>query len=152
MMKFIHSVFVISLFFLFSCSEPEDQLTDNQFVTETLCLVEVDGIFKDIELTVKPKYLDGGQEGYVSNFYDEILYPAAARENSVEGLVQITFVITKEGTVQDINIVQDPGTGLGAAAVKAFKAVTEGVSYSPGELNKEKVNVMKDTNVRFRLE
>ncbi len=131
-----------------SCADSDDDLSGDS----KLCLVEIDGEYQDVELTVEPEYLNGGQEGYTDALLKAVLYPPLARENSVEGVVKIQYVITTLGSVEDVVMVENPGAGLGKATLEAFLEITEGVSFSPGELNKEKVNVLKDGGVIFRLE
>ncbi len=150
-MKLVKLFFFLSLLIVTSCAQPEDDLADESSGFIKLCLVEIDGEFVDVDLTIEPEYLDGGEEGFVENL-SKVHYPPEAREQSVEGLVRLTYVITKEGTVKDIVLIENPGTGLGAATLEQFTLITQGVSFSPGVLNKEKVNVMKDAAVRFRLE
>jgi len=141
-------VFIVLLMF-FGCS------TDNEssLITESdLCLVEVDDEFIDVELDEDPEFIDGGEEGFINELYEVISYPAEARENSIEGLCLINYVITKEGTIENIEAVEEPGGGIGASAVLALSSVTVGTSFSPGILTGETVRVKKELNINYRLE
>ena len=54
--------------------------------------------------------------------------------------------------MENIQVVQDPGGGIGEEARSSFEEVTTGVSYSPGILDGAPVRVKKELEFRFSLE
>ena len=74
----------------FTGCEQDDDLN----IDDGTCLVEVDGEFENIPLDEAPVYLNGGSEGYLQAIYDNLKYPAEARENSIEGTCITTYEIT----------------------------------------------------------
>ena len=53
--------------------------------------------------------------GYISR---ELVYPEAAREESIQGVVIITFVVADDGGVGDLTILRDIGGGCGEEAAR----------------------------------
>ncbi len=145
-------LFIFIIFLLggtIGCSDEDG----NSSVEESgLCLVEVDGIFVDIELDKIPEYLNGGNSGFSEEIFMILKYPAEARENSIEGDCIVNYEITKDGTVENVLVVQDPGGGIGDAVFEVLTTITEGISFSPGILNDSPVRVKKDLLIKFKLE
>ena len=133
-----------------SCSD--DDSADNLISDSDFCLVEINGQFEDVALDENPEYLDGGHDGYIQALYNNIKYPAEARENSVEGLSIVHYEITIDGTVENIQTIQDPGAGIGDETMRILMEATEGIAFSPGILNNNPVRVMKELRVTYRLQ
>ena len=138
-------------FFLLMTSCNKDN-SENLLNDTALCLVEIDGKFEEIELDEQPKYLDGGDEGFTTAFGMNVIYPAEARENGIEGICVVNYEITEEGTVENIEAIQDPGGRIGESATETIGLITEGVSFSPGILNNNPVRVKKELEIRYKLE
>jgi periplasmic protein TonB len=76
-----------------------------------------------------------------------VVYPTLANRQGIEGVVYLELFIDEEGRVQRIEILREPGFGLGAAAAAAF----EGVTVEPAEANGRAVAVRFRYPVRFEL-
>lgn len=145
----LNLIALIFLLLMVSCKKDGGEF----LIKETdLCLVEIEGNFEEIELEENPEYLNGGDEAFRKAIGENSRYPPEARENDIEGICVINYEITKEGTVENIEALQDPGGGIGGAAVKTVELVTEGISFSPGILNGVPVRVKKELEVKFELE
>lgn len=86
--------------------------------------------------------------------YSSLRYPAAARENGVEGFVVSQFVVNKEGYVEDVQIKSDIGGGCGEAVLKIIGLMNEQryPPFVPGQQFGKPVKVMYTMPVRFKLE
>ena len=85
--------------------------------------------------------------------YTNIKYPPIARENGVEGIVVVEFIVTKEGTIDSINLARDVGANLGKAAVKMVESMRElDDRWTPGTQDGVPVNVKFTLPVKFSLE
>jgi len=85
--------------------------------------------------------------------YKNLKYPAIARENGVEGMCVLQFVVGTDGSVEDVKIVRDIGAGCGAAAdvvVKGMNNLPE--KWTPGKQRGRPVKVLYTLPVRFKLE
>jgi len=147
-LQLLFIVFLASVLIL-GCQkeEAEPQIEDVEG-----CLVEINGAFILMDLDVYPEYLDGGSKGFVRNLSREVRYPAEAREKGIEGRCELNYEITTEGRVEAITLISDPGGGIGAASSEALMLVTEGITYSPAQLNGNPVRVRKGLVIKFKLE
>lgn len=91
----------------------------------------------------------GGEQELLKFLNQNIKYPPLARENNIQGVVALTFVVNKDGSVSDVNIVKDIGGGCGKEAVRVVNSMPK---WSPGEANGHPVKVRFTLPVRFRLE
>lgn len=79
-------------------------------------------------------------------------YPAIARENGVQGTVIITFVVEKDGSLSDIKVVRDIGTGCGQEALRLVNLMQEqGLRWTPGQHQGNTVRVQYNLPVKFKL-
>lgn len=91
------------------------------------------------EVKVKPKVV----------LEQQIPYPAEARKLGIEGKVRLRVDVDKKGRVVKVQILQDPGGGLGKAAAKAIK----GFLFSPAiGLNSKPVDYRITYTYVFKLE
>ena len=74
------------------------------------------------------------------------VYPAQAKQDRIQGTVQLQVIIDKEGHVDNISVLAGPDA-LIPAAVDAVKQWT----YRPTLLNGEAVKVMTTVDVSFTL-
>jgi periplasmic protein TonB len=74
-------------------------------------------------------------------------YPVLANRQGIEGVVYLELFIDEDGVIRRIEILREPGYGLGAAAAAAF----EGVTVTPAEANGRPVAVRFRYPVRFEL-
>ncbi len=85
--------------------------------------------------------------------YGNLKYPAIARENGIEGQVVIQFVVDKDGSVNDINLVRDLEGGCGEAALKVVKGMNSlPQRWTPGKQRGRAVKVKYTLPVKFKLE
>ena len=76
-------------------------------------------------------------------------YPQEAIDAGQEGVAVIGFVVRKDGSVSDMEIVENPGYGMGEAAQKAVKKLNK--MWSPGKDRGEPVSVQMKVPVHFVL-
>jgi protein TonB len=81
--------------------------------------------------------------------YSNIKYPAIARENGVEGMVVIKFVVEKDGSITNSEIVRDIGAGCGQ---EALRVVGQMPKWNPGKQRGRAVRVQFNLPVKFKLE
>ncbi len=81
--------------------------------------------------------------------YSNIKYPAIARENGVEGVVVITFVVEKDGRITDARILRDIGAGCGQEALRVVNMMPK---WNPGKQRGRPVRVQFNLPIRFKLE
>ncbi|MCB0663205.1 MAG: energy transducer TonB [Saprospiraceae bacterium] len=80
--------------------------------------------------------------------YKNIKYPKIARENGVEGMVVVRFVVEPDGSISNPEIVRDIGAGCGDEALRIVNMMPE---WIPGKQRGTKVRVQFNLPVRFDL-
>ncbi|MHC8950385.1 energy transducer TonB [Sphingobacterium hungaricum] len=77
-----------------------------------------DEIFSSVEIMPQPV---GGMPAFIQWVSRNYQYPQSAIDNGVKGVVQVSFVVEKDGTLTDIQVKSDIGYGSGEEAVKLLK-------------------------------
>jgi protein TonB len=102
-------------------------------------------VFKAVE--INPEY-PGGEAAFGKFLQSHIRYPPIAKENGTQGRVFLQFVVERDGSLTDMKIVRDPGSGLGEEAVRVLKISPH---WKPGIQNGKAVRVQYTVPVNFAL-
>jgi TonB family protein len=81
--------------------------------------------------------------------YTNITYPRYARETGIQGLTCSSFVIDKNGQVQDIKVLRSLCNEMEIELIKAIKSLPK---FETGLLNGKKKSVRFNLPVRFKLQ
>lgn len=84
----------------------------------------------------------------LSHIYSNLKYPAIARDNQIEGTVVVSFIIDKNGDLQEEEIMRDIGGGCGQAVLDVIKDLGK---FYPGKQNGRPVAVIYRVPVKFEL-
>lgn len=83
--------------------------------------------------------------------YSNIQYPQLAKENKIEGMAVVSFLVTQQGTIRDIHVLRDPGGGLGAEAKRVVELMLElPEPWTAGRKDGEAVAVKYNLPIRFK--
>lgn len=82
--------------------------------------------------------------------YKGIKYPKAARDAGVEGTVVVTFVVTKDGAIEDAKIVREIGGGCGEEVLRLMGTMPH--NWIPGKQRGRAVNVQFNLPIKFKLD
>jgi periplasmic protein TonB len=108
---------------------------------------DASGVYSSVE--VMPAY-PGGSAALQTYFNENLIYPADASTEGVEGTVNITFNVDEKGNLTDIQPVGEKlGYGLEEEAVRVIKKMPD---WTPGKLKGENVKTKFMLPVRFELE
>ena len=84
---------------------------------------------------------------------ENIVYPEEAKNKRIEGIVVVTFIVNKEGQLNDIKVLRNIGAGCGQAAIEVFEKMNkEMLRWTPGKQRGNVVNVSMTVPVKFKLE
>ncbi|WP_367388082.1 energy transducer TonB [Lewinella sp. LCG006] len=121
---------------------------------EIFMVVEVMPEFPGCEtVTNKEERKQCSQEALLAYVYTHLVYPPKAKENGQEGMAVVAFVVAKDGTLEDIKVVRDPGAGMGeAAAAVIHKMNTDNIRWHPGTQGGRAVATRFNLPVRFKLD
>lgn len=84
--------------------------------------------------------------------YQNIKYPAIARENNISGTVVVRFVVNTDGSITDAEVVREIGGGCGDEALRVVALMNEmDKKWAPGRQRGKAVRVMFNLPVKFVL-
>jgi len=102
-------------------------------------------VFTAVE--IQPAY-PSGEAAFGKFLQKNIRYPTIAKENNIQGRVYIQFVVERDGSLTDIKVLRDPGSGLGDEAMRVLKMSPH---WTPGVQNGKPVRVQYTVPVNFSL-
>ena len=109
-------------------------------------VVEETKIFTVVEQM--PMY-PGGDAALMGYLRDNIHYPTVAAENGVQGRVVVGFVVERDGSITDVNILRSVDPSLDREAMRVVKSMPR---WTPGKQNGSAVRVKYQVPVTFRLQ
>lgn len=93
------------------------------------------------------------QQQLLSFMYQNIVYPLEARQNGNEGMVVVSFVVEKDGSLSDPRILKDIGGGCGIETVRVVNLMNSaGIPWIPGEKDGQVVRCRYTLPIKFKLE
>ena len=136
----------------------DDKEIKNEFVFEEIDNV-IDGSFQNANVEIKVEDVQEVEEQMASfpgglqelNKYlaKNIKYPQQARETGTQGRVYLTFVVEKDGSITDIKILRDIGSGCGEEAIRVVKSMPK---WTPAMQRGKKVRQQFNLPVNFTLQ
>ena len=92
------------------------------------------------------------EENLMKYIYKNIKYPTLAKDNDIQGMVVVSFVVDKNGKITDTKIIKDIGGGCGEEAEKVILTMNSlSKRWTPGMQRAQKVKVRYNMPIRFRL-
>ena len=95
-----------------------------------------------------PEFIAGGEAGLRQYIAEHIEYPELAQENDIQGTVYIRFVVTKTGTIGDVQVVRGVDPLLDEEAVRVVKSLPK---FKPGMQGGRPVPVWFSVPIVFQL-
>ena len=91
-----------------------------------------------------------GLQGFLSYIGNNIRYPEEARKQGIQGKVFIRFIITKEGSIANVEVEKGIGFGLDEEAVRVISSYDK--KWKPGMSEGNAVNTKMVIPVAYALE
>lgn len=91
----------------------------------------------------------GGETELLKWISTHIKYPTMAMENGIQGRVVIRFVVTKDGSVGEVQVARSKDPDLDKEAVRVVKSLPK---FIPGKMNGQAVNVWYTLPINFKLQ
>lgn len=85
----------------------------------------------------------------LQHIYKSIKYPMRARKYGIEGMTITQFVIEKDGTIKDIDVIIGLNEDL---KQECIRVITNLPKWKAGKQNGEEVRVQFNLPIKFRLE
>jgi TonB family protein len=119
-----------------------------EFEEDDFEIVSKDNV-ANLNLERPPLYL-GGKISILKNIYTNISYPNIARENGIQGTVEIRFTVNKDGKLSNYTILKNVAGGCSEEALRMVKILNDGF-WIPGIANGKLVSTTYTIPIRFKL-
>jgi TonB family protein len=130
---------------------PDKEKTDQQEIVKDTSAAKQDtaAVKEDTKIyetaDVMPEF-PGGKEAMTQWLASNVKYPAAAKKAGLVGLVTVSAVVEKNGTLSEVTVKRDIGGGCGAEAVRAIQLMP---TWIPGQVKNEDKRVRVTISVFF---
>lgn len=102
-----------------------------------------------LQVLEKSPLYPGGEVAVYADLAKRVKYPKEAVKRESQGVVVVQFVVEKDGSVSNINVIRDDvGHGAAESVVKAVKKLKK---WTPGEIDGRKVRCKFQLPVTFKL-
>lgn len=91
----------------------------------------------------------GGQSAMYKFLGENIKYPAAAQRANVAGRVFVKFVVEKDGSIGNVEVMKGIGFGCDEEAIRVIKSMPK---WNPGRQNGKNVRVFYNMPVVYKLD
>ena len=102
-----------------------------------------------IKVEKMPTFMGGDLNVFRNWVQSKLQYPKEAMDKSIKGRVICSFVVEKDGSLTDFEVLQSPDKSLGDEAVRVLKTSPK---WEPGEQRGEKVRVKYTVPIVFEIE
>ena len=130
---------------------PVEASTNSDTITPPPAPVNVDNsdekLYNFVSMENPPTY-PGGMAAFYKFLGQNIKYPADAVEKNVQGNVVLSFMVAKDGSINDVKVDQKLGSGTDEEAVRVLKMSKK---WNPGTQEGKPVNVKYSIPVKFSL-
>jgi len=106
---------------------------------------DANGVYMVVE--TMPQF-PGGEEARINYMANNVKYPATAKEKGVQGMVIVSFVVEKDGSIGDAKVVRGVEKSLDTEALRVVKEMPR---WTPGIQKGQKVRVNFNMPVSFKL-
>ncbi len=91
----------------------------------------------------------GGDAALFKFLNDNVKYPVIAQENGIQGRVICQFVVNRDGSIVDVEVVRSVDPSLDKEAIRVIKSMP---NWMPGQQRGKPVRVKYTLPVNFRLQ
>ena len=110
-------------------------------------VIEDDQPFVKVEQM--PSFMGGDLLTFRNWVMSKLRYPQIAQENGITGRVLLMFVIEKDGSLTNIQVIQTPDSSLSDEAIRVLKTSPK---WTPGKQRNQTVRVKYTLPVDFRIQ
>ncbi|HXB12215.1 MAG TPA: energy transducer TonB, partial [Bacteroidia bacterium] len=96
-------------------------------------------------LPLTPQF-PGGRDSLAIFIKDHTHYPAKARKNNIHGVIEVDFLVTKEGEIIKPHVLKSLGYGCDAEAIRIVKLMPK---WKPAMLGRETIEMDFHVDVPF---
>ena len=90
----------------------------------------------------------GGEMAMLQFMAENLVYPESCKEQKIQGRVLVTFVVAKDGSVTETEVVKSAHPDMDAEALRVVNSMPK---WKPGKQNGKEVRVKMTVPVIFKL-
>ena len=109
--------------------------------------IEEDQPFVKVE--EMPSFQGGDLQKFRNWVQSKVRYPQIAQENNISGRVFLMFVVERDGTLTNIQVLQTPDSSLSDEAIRVLKTSPK---WKPGKQRNQTVRVKYTLPIDFRIQ
>ena len=109
--------------------------------------IEEDQPFVTVE--EMPSFQGGDLQTFRNWVQSKVRYPQIAQENNISGRVFLMFVVERDGTLTNIQVLQTPDSSLSDEAIRVLKTSPK---WKPGKQRNQTVRVKYTLPIDFRIQ
>lgn len=121
--------------------QPEEQFSEEPIIEE----VEEPDFFVIVEKNAEPV---GGQKAFLKYLAKNMKYPRRAAQMGVEGKVYIQFIVDKDGSLTQLEVVRGIGSGCDEESLRVLKKAPK---WNPGKQRGVAVRQRMIVPITFKL-
>jgi TonB family protein len=142
--------------------QKEQQLIDSKYVTcyftpPVITCYNTDVVEQEVEVDTTAIYdhveqmpsFPGGDKALYKWFETNLKYPDASIKDSIQGRVVVRFVVRKDGSISDVEILRSLDPSCDKEAVRVIKNMPK---WIPGKQNGKNVDVYFTLPILFKLQ
>ncbi len=119
-----------------------EQLVENEIIEEE----DPNEVFLIVEKEAEPV---GGLSTFYKLIYDNLKYPRQARRMGIEGKVYVQFIVERDGSLTDIQIMKGIGAGCNEETLRVFEKAPK---WKPAKQRGIPVRVRRAMPITFKLQ
>ncbi len=126
-----------------------DVEADQEMIIEEVVPVEEESNEPDFFTIVEdmPSF-PGGDAALLKYIAEHVEYPPIAKENGITGVVYVSYIVDKDGSIKDVKVVRGADPFLDKEAARVVKTLK---GYKPGKQRGKPVPVQFTIPIRFVL-
>ena len=102
-----------------------------------------------VKVEQMPSFMGGDLMTFRNWVQSKVRYPQIAQENNISGRVLLMFVIERDGTLTNIQVLQTPDSSLSDEAIRILKTSPK---WTPGKQRNQSVRVKYTLPIDFRIQ
>ena len=102
-----------------------------------------------VKVEQMPSFMGGDLMTFRNWVQSKVRYPQIAQENNISGRVLLMFVIERDGSLTNIQVLQTPDSSLSDEAIRILKTSPK---WTPGKQRNQSVRVKYTLPIDFRIQ
>ena len=102
-----------------------------------------------VKVEEMPTFQGGDLNKFRNWVQSKVRYPQIAQENNISGRVFLMFVVERDGSLTNIQVLQTPDTSLSDEAIRVLKTSPK---WKPGKQRNQTVRVKYTLPIDFRIQ